>query len=408
MGITPLIVMKKNKNFGKIISSIILVSLIGILGWQIFVFSGIDNIIKSTNSAFDNSGLNFGSFFSGKVDLKGQSDGRTNILLFGYNEFDGDGKGTVDSNIIMSYFHNEKKVSTISFMRDLVVDEGVKINSVYPEIGESKTQNKEYQDYMSKLTGIPIHYTFKVNMKAAQELVDKVGGIEVDVPITFRDNEYPKFNDYSTTYCPERQSYDPFMCPAPLFEKGINKLDGDKALIYARSRKGVCLGTGKVWYDVGCSENGDDARGRRQQQVIQAVAQKLKNDVESKKIVFNPQYIQGLLEVLGNNVQSSMNIAEAVSLLTTIREGVNIAELKKITLSYQTTVYKKDQLLLCTSGVSDVILCDNSVFSVNNKGNYALRLREIFQNPLEEEDVNSLDTIDSKVDSKTKPKIIQN
>jgi anionic cell wall polymer biosynthesis LytR-Cps2A-Psr (LCP) family protein len=96
-------------------------------------------------------------------------------------------------------------------------------------------------------------------MKAAQELVDKVGGIEVDVPITFRDNEYPKFNDYSTVYCPERQSYDPYMCPAPLFEKGINKLDGDKALIYARSRKGVCLGTGKVWYDLGCSENGDDA-----------------------------------------------------------------------------------------------------------------------------------------------------
>jgi polyisoprenyl-teichoic acid--peptidoglycan teichoic acid transferase len=393
--------MKKNKNIGKIISSIILVSLIGLLGWQIFIFSGIDNIIKSTNSAFDNSGLNFGSLFTGKVELKGQNEGRTNILLFGYNEFDGDGKGTVDSNIILSYFHDKKKISTISFMRDFVVDEGVKINAIYPGIEESKTQNKEYQDYMSKLTGIPLHYTLKVNMRAALELVDKIGGIEVDVPITFKDNEFPKFNDYSSIYCPERQTYDPYMCPAPLFEKGINKLDGDKSLTYARSRKGVCLGANKTWYDVGCSENGDDARGRRQQQVIQGIVQKLKNDVESRKIVFNPQYLQGLLEVLGNNVQTSMNVAEAVSLVTTIRESVDLKELKKITLSYQSTIYKSDSLLLCTSGVSDVILCDNSIFSVNNKGNYALRLREIFQNPLEEEDINPLETIDTK--AKPKP-----
>jgi anionic cell wall polymer biosynthesis LytR-Cps2A-Psr (LCP) family protein len=402
MGNTPLISMQKNKNIGKIISSLILVSLIGILSWQIFVFSGIDNIIKSTNSAFDNSGLNFGSLFSGKVELKGQNEGRTNILLFGYNEFDGDGMGTVDSNIIMSYFHDKKKISTISIMRDLVVDNGVKINAIYPEIGDSKTQNKEYQDYMSKLTAIPIHYTLKVNMKAALELVDKIGGIEVDVPITFKDNEFPKFNDYSTAYCPERQSYDPYICPAPLFEKGLNKLDGERALTYARSRKGVCLGLNKTWYDVGCTENGDDARGRRQQQVIQGIAQKLKNDVESKKIVFNPQYLQGLLEVLGNNVQASMNVAEVVTLMTTIRESVDIKEIKKITLSYQSTVYKKDSLLLCTSGESDVLLCDNSTFSANNKGNYALRLREIFYNPLEEVDINIIDTIDTK----TKPKPI--
>lgn len=395
--------MKKNKNTGKIISSLILVTLIGILGWQIFVFSGIDNIIKSTNSAFDNTGLNFGSFLSGKVELKGQGDGRTNILLFGYNEFDGDGQGTVDSNIIMSYFHNEKKISTISFMRDLIVDDGVKLNAIYPGLGQSKNQNREYQDYMSKLTGIPIHYTFKVNMKAAQELVDKVGGIEVEVPITFEDNQYPKFNDYKNTYCPQRQTYDPYMCPAPRFEKGLNKLNGDEALIFARSRKGVCFGPSKIPYDVGCSENGDDARGRRQQQVIQAVAQKLKKDVDSKKIVFNPQYIQGLLEVLGNNVQSSMNVAEAVSLLSTIKDSGNVQDLKKITLSYNSTVYKKDQLLLCSTGQSDIILCDNSRFSVNNKGNYAMRLREIFQSPLEEQDVNATDTIDTK----NKPKITQ-
>jgi anionic cell wall polymer biosynthesis LytR-Cps2A-Psr (LCP) family protein len=391
--------MKKSK----ILSTIILLILIISLGWQVFVFSGIENIIKSTNSAFDNSGLDFGSLFTGKVSLKGQNEGRTNILLFGYNEFDGDGKGTVDSNIILSYFHDKKKLSTISFMRDLVVEDGVKLNSIYPEIGESKTQNIKYLDYMSKLTGLQIHYSVKINMRAAQELVDKIGGIEILSPIKFKDEQYPKFNNYETVFCPSRSRYDDYMCPSPIFEKGINNLDGEKALIYSRSRKGLCYFEElKVWDAVGCSENGDDARGRRQQQVIQGVAQKLKNDVESRKIVFNPQYLQGLLEVLGNNVQTSMNVAEAISLMTTIRESVNLKDLKKVTLSYQSTIYKKDSLLLCASGVSDVILCDNSTFSSNNKGNYALRLREIFLNPLEEVDISPIDTIDTK----TKPKPI--
>lgn len=396
--------MKQKFKLSKILSVFILFLLIGTLSWQIFVFSGIENIIKSTNSAFDNTGISFGSLFTTNTELKGQNEGRTNILLFGYNETDGDGQGTVDSNIILSYFHNEKKLSTISIMRDLVVDYGTKLNTIYPSLGVSKTQNKEYQEYMSKLTSIPIHYTFKINMKAAQELVDKVGGIEVDTPIKFKDEQYPKYNDYRTVYCPSRDSYDDYMCPAPTFEKGINKLDGEQALIYARSRKGLCYSEElKTYYDVGCSENGDDARGRRQQQVIQGVAQKLRTDVENKKIVLNPQYIQGILEVLGNNVQSSMNVAEAVSFFGKIKDNASSTNIKKISLSYQTTMYKKDQLLLCSSDVSDILLCDNTLFNINNKGSYAMRLREIFQKPLEVEEVDPLQTIDIK----PKPKLKQ-
>jgi anionic cell wall polymer biosynthesis LytR-Cps2A-Psr (LCP) family protein len=379
--------MNKNK-LGKVMSLIVILLLVGLAGWQIFVFSGLDNILKLTNSAFDNSNLDFTSLFGGKVEVKGQREGRTNVLLYGINEFDGNGKGTVDTNIILSYFHEQKKISTVSFMRDMIVDGNEKLNAIYPSLANSANQNKEYLKYMTDLTGMNIHYGVKINMKAAQELVDKIGGIEVNVPTKFKDIEYPKFNDYSVKYCEERNTRDPYMCPSQLFEKGLNTLNGEKALIYARSRKGQCYNEkSQKWFDVDCSENGDDARNVRQQVVIQGIAQKIKSDIESKKIIFDLKYLQSIFEVLGTNIQSSMNIAEAFSLIQVIKSEAKIEDMKKVGINYKTTVYKNQQLLLCTSNSSDITLCDGTAFTIKNTGNYALRLRQIIQNPLEEKNI---------------------
>jgi polyisoprenyl-teichoic acid--peptidoglycan teichoic acid transferase len=377
--------MKINKNTSKLLSFITILGLIGLLFWQVFVFSGLDNIVKMTNNAFDNSNLNISALFTGNVEIKGQKEGRTNILLFGLNEFDGNGKGTVDSNIILSYFHNQNKVTTISFMRDMLVDNGEKLNAIYPQLEESKTQNKEYQDFFTQLTNIPIHYTVKINMSAMEKLVDKIGGVEVDVQNTFRDVNYPKFNDYSYSFCPDRGYSDEYLCPTPIFKKGKQAMNGEKALIYARSRKGQCFEEkDNSWYDLGCVENGDDARGARQQVIIQSIASKLKSDVDSKKIVLDTKYLSGILEVVGDNLSTSFNISEALSLLIKLKNSINPTEIKKITLSYQTTLYKKDQLLLCSPNNIDIILCDGSVFKKDNVGNYALRLRQIIQEPLNE------------------------
>ncbi|MGL4758747.1 MAG: LCP family protein [Patescibacteria group bacterium] len=377
------------KILGKILSLFVIFGLIGLVGWQVFVFSGFERLVNLTNSAFDNTGFDFGVFFGGKVDIKGQKDGRTNILLFGINEFDGDGNGTVDSNILISYFHDQKKVSTISFMRDMLVDQGAKLNSVYPELVTEKNlqtsiANKSYLEFFGDILGLPVHYGVKINMKAAKELVDKIGGIEIEVKNTFKDNEYPKFNDYSNKLCPERGLIDPFMCPAPRFNKGLNKMDGDTALIYARSRKGVCFDSKtKTWYDTGCPENGDDARNNRQQEVIQGVAQKLKNDVESRKLIFDLSYLQGVFEALGSNIQTTMSLAEAYTLTNELKNS-NLSDLKRISINYRSTEFKKDQLLLCDDNAGGVLFCDGSILSKSNNSNYALRLRQIIQNPLNE------------------------
>jgi anionic cell wall polymer biosynthesis LytR-Cps2A-Psr (LCP) family protein len=378
---------KKKTNLGKILSLLVIVGLLGGLLFQIVLSSGFGNIINSTNSAFDNSNLDIFGFFTGGTKVKGQDEGRTNIMIYGINEDDGNGEGTVDSNIILSYFHTTKKISTVSFMRDIRVDGNVKINSIYPGLGVSATQNKQYGDYISKLTGVTIHYTAKINMKALIELVDTVGGVEVDIPNTFRDEEYPKYKDYSFKYCESRGVRDPYMCPGPKFIKGKKTMDGKEALIFSRSRKGQCLNEKtNFWYDTGCIENGDDARSRRQQIVIQSLATKLKNDVSSKKLVFDPKYLQSLFSVLGDNITTSLNIAEAYSLVNNIKDNANIAEMKKIVINYQSTQFKKNQLLLCedSNGSSDLLLCDGTAFTIKNQSPYAVRLRSIIQNPFDE------------------------
>jgi polyisoprenyl-teichoic acid--peptidoglycan teichoic acid transferase len=90
---------------------------------------------------------------------------------------------------------------------------------------------------MGHLIGVPIHYYAVTNMAGLREVVDLVGGVDVTL---------------------EQAINDPRM---PLrMEPGRHHLDGQRALMYVRSRYGP--------------GNSDFVRARRQQQVIRALAEK--------------------------------------------------------------------------------------------------------------------------------------
>ncbi len=89
--------------------------------------------------------------------------------------------------------------------------------------------------------GIHIDYYVRINFEAFVTFVDEIGGIDIEVPETIDDPLYPD-NNYG---------YDPLY-----IEAGRHHFYGDMALKYARTRH---------------SGNGDFDRARRQQQVIQAV-----------------------------------------------------------------------------------------------------------------------------------------
>ncbi|MDF1514744.1 MAG: LCP family protein [Anaerolineae bacterium] len=89
--------------------------------------------------------------------------------------------------------------------------------------------------------GVEIDYYARFNFQAFVELVDRIGGIDIDVPEDIDDPLYP---DYNFGY-------------EPLFiEAGQHHFFGEEALKYARTRH---------------STGGDFDRARRQQQVIQAI-----------------------------------------------------------------------------------------------------------------------------------------
>jgi anionic cell wall polymer biosynthesis LytR-Cps2A-Psr (LCP) family protein len=390
--------MLKSKKFRKFLSLLVILVLAGGLLFQLAIGTQIMNIIsniqKSTTGSFDPFAL-----ISGQTKLKGQDEGRTNILLYGINEFDGDGKGTVDTNIILSYFHQDKKISTISVMRDINVKQYSKINAVYPALsqtsnGSEQVQQLAYQEYMSDLTGVTIHYSVRVYMQSVVDLVNKLGGIDIDVRSNFFDEQYPKFNDYSVMYCPDRKRYDDFLCPSPTFIKGNTKMDGATALIYARSRKGQCfdLINGKKTNIVDqCIENGDEARGFRQNIVIQAAATKLKSDVASKKIVFDLNYLSGLTDVMGQNIKTNMSLNELYSLGTIIKDNVDPSKIKKININYKNTLVNKSNpnssLLFKAVGSSDVVFVNSSVVNPDGTDLYNTRFKEIYQKPFEEPEV---------------------
>jgi polyisoprenyl-teichoic acid--peptidoglycan teichoic acid transferase len=91
---------------------------------------------------------------------------------------------------------------------------------------------------------VPIDGYFLLNFDAFLRVVDAVGGVEVDVPRTIVDPNYPT-EDYGVQTI--------------RFEAGPQQMDAERALIYVRTRH----------------QDSDFGRAARQQQVIQAVASKM-------------------------------------------------------------------------------------------------------------------------------------
>jgi LCP family protein required for cell wall assembly len=219
----------------------------------------------------------------GGTRLKGQSEGRTNILVLGV---DATGEsGLSDTILIASLYHKEKKIVTVNIPRDTLVEykgQRSKINELYgnAESFRSGSGATEVAAFLSKELGINIQYWALTNFAGSEKLVDVVGGVDVDVDNSFTDCEYPsKFYTY---------------LPCQSFRKGLESMNGERALIYARSRHG----------DNG--EGSDFARSRRQSIVIQSLLQKVKN----QNVFQSLSKFTEILNLLGANVRTNMTPGE--------------------------------------------------------------------------------------------------
>ena len=229
----------------------------------------------------------FSSVGSGKksevLDAYKRGD-RKNILVMGTD------KSGLRSDVIMifSFSDKDKTINSVSVPRDTRVQlygRYQKINAGLA-IGEEDLAIQAVKD----ITGIPIHEYVKVNFQAVSDVVDAVGGVEFDVPQNMR---------YS----------DPYQDLEINLDKGLQVLDGDKALQLLRFRK----------YPMG-----DLQRVKVQQDFVKAAFEqklKLKYVLKAGKI----------FEAIEDNITSSLTVAEVTKLARKVMssgtDSINTLEL---------------------------------------------------------------------------------
>ena len=177
-----------------------------------------------------------------------------NILLVGYGGGKHGGAQLADTIMIASYNPKLHSVSMLSLPRDLIVldeqGETVKINSILSRAynsngGDIRAASQKLMNSVWKITGLTVPYYAMIDFDGFIDVVDSVGWIDIYVPQHFIDREYPVDWDGSVEIF-------------ELFE-GMNHLSGPNTLKYARSRHSTS----------------DFSRSKRQQQIIEAILNKM-------------------------------------------------------------------------------------------------------------------------------------
>ena len=174
------------------------------------------------------------------------------ILLIGQDKQGDQTRQRSDSMILATLDKDQGTISLTSFMRDLYVAipgySSTRINAAYAYGGMELLDETLEENF-----GVQIDGNVEVDFEVFKVLVDKVGGI--DLELTQAEADYICGRDQSVLYPqPLRTDWD--------LQEGVNHLDGEQALIHARNRS------------IG---NSDYRRTERQQDVLKAAFAKIKD-----------------------------------------------------------------------------------------------------------------------------------
>jgi len=364
----------KNRS-GKIFFIIGLIVII-IFGFYISSFaqrSNFDITMPFGESGLTIGGLNIGGLVQEKrLALKGEGEDRTNILILGQ-----DYVGITDTIIILSYYYQEKKITTFSLPRDLRVNDGFgtyKINAMYELASQRLAAGIDdakpevfMTSFLSRQLGIPIHYWATINIEGSSQIIDELGGLDITVDNSFSDCEYPTDN-YQEVFYPELRQRLPYIRPCPKFVAGPSKMDSRTALIFARSRKS---------FD-NPAEAIDFARSKRQAKVIEGTINKLKSEFSSGKALLDLPKVSRFFQIAGDNFKTSLDINEAVSFARLLKDEPPDPKIQAFSLDFESGAVCQDR----TS--SDIVLCGGSAFGSNNFSAAQSRVQDIARNVLEQ------------------------
>ncbi len=228
-----------------------------------------------------NRALAFGAAISPQTPLSTQTGymsglGRVNVVVLGYGGAGHDGAFLTDSLMVMSLMPGDHATTMVSVPRDLWVQ-------VPPNSGAYSKINTAYQDGLdngyqsgatshlpagqmaggleaaakvSEVTGLDVPYFLTINFQGFRELVDALGGVDINVPTALTAN-YP-INDDPAINAGWKVIH---------FNAGMQHMNGEQAIEYARARYVITP----------LSEASDFARSMRQQLLIRAIISRLRN-----------------------------------------------------------------------------------------------------------------------------------
>jgi LCP family protein required for cell wall assembly len=149
-----------------------------------------------------------------------------------------------------------------------------------------------------------IDYVATINFNGFAKIIDAVGGIDIDVPFEIIDNEYPT---------------DDFGITTVHFPSGPQHMDGARALQYVRTRHA----------------DNDFGRAQRQQQVIQAITQALRD----KPLLLRPFVALRLIDAAGDAIRTTMPIGRPDALLMAMMlTRIEPAHIVQLQISPETVV----------------------------------------------------------------------
>ncbi len=141
---------------------------------------------------------------------------------------------------------------------------------------------------ISNFLDVKIDYYLKINFKGVVKLIDKLGGVEVDVPYSFCEQDSSRRFKEHTLYV----------------KKGLQTLNGEQALALSRNRKSNADKCSSEWTK---GLRNDFVRGQNQQLVLRATLNKLK-EVNSLDTLYS------LLNTISDNMETNMQTSEMLSL----------------------------------------------------------------------------------------------
>lgn len=264
-----------------------------------------------------------------------------------------------DFIMLGQYNPNTREIALLSIPRDTNVGNNSvdgKINSAYSSRGMDKLKKQ-----VTEITGIEIDYHVLFKTKILRQVVDKIGGVTVDVPINM---------NYD----------DPYQNLYIHLKKGTQKLTGSQAEQFCRFRKNN---------DGSGYPGGDVERTKAQQKFVKAfISELLKVDNVSKI----PDLINIVLEGTKTNV--TLNVAKEyiddVIALKTDRITTNTlpgsARMGKSPLGYMTSYYyydaEKTKTMVdemfhsssITSGETTVSVTSSNVVGKDESGELTVRV----------------------------------